>query len=215
MGAIKEFSDCVVEWAKSLSEKIEGVIAIDCKTLRRSYRDASKKNPLHVERVHTSITVVKHANDDSDTTWQQLDALGAVASRIISSAIRGFVRNIITVSGTPASLHRSLSSIHSSGIYNRLPIGACPLALAYVILADRKICQNLSACLKNYQPCLSLPLQDWQMFLVAGIKTRQSDNFLFAPLYCLFTPRDFFPCFKNPVSSTTSIPSSSPSFSPT
>jgi predicted transposase YbfD/YdcC len=44
----KEFSNCIVEWTKLLSEKHEGVIAIDGKTLRRSYRDASKKNPLHV-----------------------------------------------------------------------------------------------------------------------------------------------------------------------
>jgi predicted transposase YbfD/YdcC len=44
----KEFSDCIVEWTKSLSEKLKGVIAIDGKTLRRSYQDASKKSPLHI-----------------------------------------------------------------------------------------------------------------------------------------------------------------------
>jgi predicted transposase YbfD/YdcC len=44
----KEFSNCIVEWTKTLSEKLKGVIAIDGKTLRRSYQDASKKNPLHI-----------------------------------------------------------------------------------------------------------------------------------------------------------------------
>lgn len=44
----EEFSMCIVEWTKALSEKLKGVIAIDGKTLRRSYQDASKKNPLHI-----------------------------------------------------------------------------------------------------------------------------------------------------------------------
>ena len=44
----EEFSTCIVEWTKTLSEQLKGVIAIDGKTLRRSYQDASKKNPLHI-----------------------------------------------------------------------------------------------------------------------------------------------------------------------
>jgi predicted transposase YbfD/YdcC len=44
----EEFSRCMIEWAKTLSENLKGVIAIDGKTLRRSYQDSSKKNPLHV-----------------------------------------------------------------------------------------------------------------------------------------------------------------------
>lgn len=43
-----EFSNCIVEWTKTLSENLKGVIAIDGKTLRRSYQSAAKKNPLHI-----------------------------------------------------------------------------------------------------------------------------------------------------------------------
>lgn len=44
----EEFSKSIIEWTGTLSEKLGGVIAIDGKTLRRSYHDASKKNPLHI-----------------------------------------------------------------------------------------------------------------------------------------------------------------------
>lgn len=44
----EEFSKCIVEWTKAISKQLKGVIAIDGKTLRRSFQNASKKNPLHV-----------------------------------------------------------------------------------------------------------------------------------------------------------------------
>ena len=43
-----EFSRCIIEWTTTLSERLKGVIAIDGKSLRRSFQDASKKNVLHV-----------------------------------------------------------------------------------------------------------------------------------------------------------------------
>ena len=51
----QEFSNCIVEWTKALSEKLKGVIAIDGKTLRRSFQDSSKKNPLHLATVPLSF----------------------------------------------------------------------------------------------------------------------------------------------------------------
>lgn len=44
----EEFSKCFIEWVRSLATKVEGVVAIDGKTLRRSFDSASKKNPLHM-----------------------------------------------------------------------------------------------------------------------------------------------------------------------
>ena len=43
-----EFSKCFTQWVKALSERISGVVAIDGKTLRRSFRDADKRDCLHM-----------------------------------------------------------------------------------------------------------------------------------------------------------------------
>ena len=43
-----DFSECFTEWVKSLSKKISGIIAIDGKTLRRSFHDAQSRDCLHM-----------------------------------------------------------------------------------------------------------------------------------------------------------------------
>jgi predicted transposase YbfD/YdcC len=43
-----EFSRCFTEWVKSLSKRIPGIIAIDGKTLRRSFHDAENRDCLHM-----------------------------------------------------------------------------------------------------------------------------------------------------------------------
>lgn len=43
-----EFEACFFEWVQSISEKVEGVIAIDGKTLRRSHDKANGKKALHM-----------------------------------------------------------------------------------------------------------------------------------------------------------------------
>jgi predicted transposase YbfD/YdcC len=43
-----EFSKCFTAWTKDLAEKISGVIAIDGKTLRRSFDSASEKKAIHM-----------------------------------------------------------------------------------------------------------------------------------------------------------------------
>lgn len=44
----EQFSKCFVEWVRALATQVEGVVAIDGKTLRRSFDSASKKGPLHM-----------------------------------------------------------------------------------------------------------------------------------------------------------------------
>jgi predicted transposase YbfD/YdcC len=43
-----EFSKCFTAWTQALAEKISGVIAIDGKTLRRSFDSASEKKAIHM-----------------------------------------------------------------------------------------------------------------------------------------------------------------------
>lgn len=43
-----EFSKCFVEWVKSLSTRISGIVAIDGKTLRRSFNNANHRDCLHM-----------------------------------------------------------------------------------------------------------------------------------------------------------------------
>ena len=42
------FNKCFIAWTQALAQKLEGVIAIDGKTLRRSFGSASKKTALHI-----------------------------------------------------------------------------------------------------------------------------------------------------------------------
>ena len=44
----EEFSKCFIAWTQALAQKIEGVVAIDGKTLRRSFDSASKTSALHM-----------------------------------------------------------------------------------------------------------------------------------------------------------------------
>jgi predicted transposase YbfD/YdcC len=71
----KEFSNCIVEWTKLLSEKLEGVIAIDGKTLRRSYQDASKKNPIHVVSAWSSDNGIVLGQVQTDAKSNEITAI--------------------------------------------------------------------------------------------------------------------------------------------
>jgi predicted transposase YbfD/YdcC len=71
----EEFSDCVAEWTKSLSEKLKGVIAIDGKTLRRSYQDASKKNPLHIVSAWSSENGIVLGQVQTDEKSNEITAI--------------------------------------------------------------------------------------------------------------------------------------------
>ena len=44
----EEFSKCFIAWTQSLVQKIEGVVAIDGKTLRGSFDSASQSSALHM-----------------------------------------------------------------------------------------------------------------------------------------------------------------------
>lgn len=44
----KEFNRCFIAWTQALAKKLEGVVAIDGKTLRRSFDSASKATAFHV-----------------------------------------------------------------------------------------------------------------------------------------------------------------------
>ena len=71
----EEFSHCIVEWTKSLSEKLKGVIAIDGKTLRRSYQDASKKNPLHIVSAWSSENGIVLGQVQTDAKSNEITAI--------------------------------------------------------------------------------------------------------------------------------------------
>jgi predicted transposase YbfD/YdcC len=71
----KEFSNCIVEWTKSLSEKLKGVIAIDGKTLRRSYQEASKKNPLHIVSAWSSENGIVLGQVQTDAKSNEITAI--------------------------------------------------------------------------------------------------------------------------------------------
>ena len=42
------FNKCFIAWTQALAKKLKGVVAIDGKTLRRSFDSASKTTALHV-----------------------------------------------------------------------------------------------------------------------------------------------------------------------
>lgn len=42
------FNKCFIAWTQALAKKLDGVLAIDGKTLRRSFSSASKKTALHI-----------------------------------------------------------------------------------------------------------------------------------------------------------------------
>jgi predicted transposase YbfD/YdcC len=44
----EEFSKCFIAWTQALAQKIEGIVAIDGKTLRGSFDSASKTSALHM-----------------------------------------------------------------------------------------------------------------------------------------------------------------------
>ena len=44
----EEFSKCFITWTQALAQKIEGVVAIDGKSLRRSFDSASQTSALHM-----------------------------------------------------------------------------------------------------------------------------------------------------------------------
>ncbi|MGL4666923.1 MAG: ISAs1 family transposase [Saezia sp.] len=74
----QEFSNCIVEWTKALSEKLKGVIAIDGKTLRRSFQDASKKNPLHVVSAWSSENGIVLGQVQTDEKSNEITAIPAL-----------------------------------------------------------------------------------------------------------------------------------------
>jgi len=71
----EEFSKCIVEWTKTISEKLNGVIAIDGKTLRRSFQDASKKNPLHIVSAWSSANGIVLGQVQTDAKSNEITAI--------------------------------------------------------------------------------------------------------------------------------------------
>ena len=71
----EEFSRCIVEWTKTISEKLKGVIAIDGKTLRRSFQDASKKNPLHIVSAWSSENGIVLGQVQTDSKSNEITAI--------------------------------------------------------------------------------------------------------------------------------------------
>ena len=71
----KEFSNCMIEWTKELSENLKGVIAIDGKTLRRSFQDASKKNPLHIVSAWSSENSLVLGQVQTDAKSNEITAI--------------------------------------------------------------------------------------------------------------------------------------------
>lgn len=71
----KEFSDCIIEWTNTLSGKMKGVIAIDGKTLRRSYQDASKASPLHIVSAWSSENGIVLGQVQTDKKSNEITAI--------------------------------------------------------------------------------------------------------------------------------------------
>ena len=45
---MEEFQSCFISWVASLNERLEGVVAVDAKTLRRSFDTGSGKAAIHM-----------------------------------------------------------------------------------------------------------------------------------------------------------------------
>jgi len=71
----EEFSQCIIEWTKTLSERFKGVIAIDGKSLRRSFQDASKKNFLHVVSAWSSENGIVLGEVQTDAKSNEITAI--------------------------------------------------------------------------------------------------------------------------------------------
>lgn len=85
-----EFETCFFEWVESLTEKVEGVIAIDGKTLRRSHDKANGKKALHMvsawaaenRLVLAQVAVEKKSNEITaiPLLLQQLSLSGCIVT---------------------------------------------------------------------------------------------------------------------------------------
>jgi len=76
----EEFSKCLIEWTKTLSENLRGVAAIDGKTLRRSYQDASKKNPLHIVSAWSSSNGIVMGQVETEEKSNEIVAIPRLLS---------------------------------------------------------------------------------------------------------------------------------------
>src|SRR5690349_539102 len=85
-----QFEACFFEWVQSLTERIEGVIAIDGKTLRRSHDKANGKKALHMvsawaaenRLVLAQVAVEKKSNEITaiPLLLQQLSLSGCIVT---------------------------------------------------------------------------------------------------------------------------------------
>lgn len=71
----KQFSECFANWAQSLSERLKGVIAIDGKTSRRSFKNTEHRDCLHMVSAWSSDNGIVLAQTATDAKSNEITAI--------------------------------------------------------------------------------------------------------------------------------------------
>lgn len=87
----KIFNECFMQWVQTISSTIEGVIAIDGKTLSNSGDDFSKTNPLHIIHAFAAENYLLLGQLAADAKSNEITAIPELLKML---AIKG---NIITI----------------------------------------------------------------------------------------------------------------------
>lgn len=125
----KKFSECFIKWTDSISEIQNGeVIAIDGKTVRRSFTDSKKRNPIHVVSAWASDAGVVLGQVKVDEKSNEITAIPELLSNlkiencIITIDAMGCQKNIaktildkkadyvFSLKGNQGSLHDEVTS---------------------------------------------------------------------------------------------------------
>lgn len=136
--APREFSDCLLEWLHALVETVGGkTIAIDGKTLRRTFDRASERSPLHLVHawlVEGGVLIGQEATDSKSNEitavahlLRRLEVRGAVVTMDAMGCQKAHTHQIIdgrgdyilTVKDNQPTLHAAIeTAFHAPGRKN-------------------------------------------------------------------------------------------------
>ena len=131
--APEEFTKCFVAWSKALAQKIEGVVAIDGKTLRRSFDSASQTSALHMVSAWSSENELVLGQIRTDTKSNEITAIpqliamldlkGSTATidamgcqkKIAQSILDAGAEYVLNLKGNQGNTLENVKSIFKSG----------------------------------------------------------------------------------------------------
>jgi Transposase len=107
----QEFGRCFTEWVQSLSSALKGVVAIDGKTLRRSFDNAGRKNCLHMVSAWASETGLVLGQLSTDEKSNEITAIPKLLS------ILDLKGSIVTIDAMGCQVAVAQNILDSGGDY--------------------------------------------------------------------------------------------------